>query len=120
VPSRAKNQSLIGDHDEASADARETAVVTPWRPTALALLIAAAQATGFHADPPSGFSSIQVDFGHLSGTNMEFPSVPSRRTAERELFAVINDIYDRLLKNSHDLDLDSHRILYENRWVLYE
>ena len=37
-----------------------------------------------------------------------------------DIFAELNRVYDFFLKQSKDLDQDSHKILYSNLWNLYD
>jgi hypothetical protein len=37
-----------------------------------------------------------------------------------DIFAELNRVYDLLVKQSKDLDEDSHKILYSNLWHLYD
>jgi hypothetical protein len=53
------------------------------------------------------------------GTSGTISRAISLEIRDIDLFRQINRIYDDLLNNQHDLDLDSKRALYTNLWDLY-
>ncbi len=99
-------------------------------------------ATGIHAEALSSFSKLATITAlslHLIVTqhqappavvkdvpdNVDVSSTPSssmvpRLASASEVMAQIHRVYDELLTSQVELGDDARRVLYENRWDLYE
>lgn len=67
------------------------------------------------------FNPIVVDSNYLKsfGTQATLSRCLSTEISYVDVFKQINRVYDDLLVNQVELDLDSKRVLYANLWDLY-
>ena len=68
--------------------------------------------------PVSRFDSEESSV-RLAGTDETLANPFTLQATEMELLLEMNRIYDNLLSNQVDLDIDSKRALYSNLWDLY-
>jgi hypothetical protein len=103
---------LLSEHRRAELEAYSTSGSAVGKTIALSLLLLFSQPTTW----PTAITGRRFAPGGTIGTGAE---VLSLRITEADLFLQINRIYDELLKNQIDLDLEAKRALYSNLWDLY-
>lgn len=102
----------ISDSTYLGLDARGTAGSTIVKSAILSLALILAQYPVSRSD--SGEGSVR-----LAGTEETLAGSFTLRATEMELLLEMNRIYDDLLSNQVDLDIDAKRALYSNLWDLY-
>jgi hypothetical protein len=102
----------ISDSTYLGFEARGTTGSTIMKSAALTLAIVLAQYPISRLD--SGESSIR-----LAGTEETLARPLMLQTTEMDLLLEMNRVYNDLLGNQVDLDIDSKRVLYSNLWDLY-
>lgn len=102
----------ISDSTYLGLEARGTTGSTVMKSAALTLAIVLAQYPVSRLD--AGESTVR-----LAGTE-ETLAVPfTLQTTEMDLLLEMNRVYNELLGNQVDLDIDSKRVLYSNLWDFY-
>jgi hypothetical protein len=103
---------LLSEYRKAELEAYSTAGTGVGKTIALSLLLLLSQPTTW----PAAITGRRFAPGGTIGTAAE---VLSLRITEADLFFQISRIYDDLLKNQIDLDIEAKRALLSNLWDLY-
>ena len=96
-------------------EVRSTYWMTPWQMSAVAALTLSLQAgadLGTSTELPSG-----VRVGEVSGT---YAVARYGAVSPADLFRLVDAIYDHLLQNPAELDVEASQVLYSQLWDLYE
>ena len=102
----------ISDSKNLELEARGTSGSTLIATAAISLALVLAQHD--YAKRDIGLNGLR--FSHTDGT-VSLPS--SLEISEMDIFRQISRVYDELLSNQIELDVESRQVLYKNLWDLY-
>jgi len=109
---------VVAEAASRELEAKGTYVGRPSYMSAIGMFILSSQVLGSLSPSTREPAATLVQVQSQSST---FSSVVISKTpSDLDLFRAIDSIYDELLTNMVELDADSHRALYEDRWSLYE
>jgi hypothetical protein len=109
---------VVAEAASRELEAKGAYVGRPSYMSALGMFILSSQVLGAL---PSSTIQPTASLVQIQTQSSTFSSIViSKAPSSLDLFRAIDKIYDELLNNTVELDADSHRVLYEDRWSLYE
>jgi len=106
------SDATILDAKNEEHEAVETTGSVWVRATTLSVALSLAQ----HFAPIGDLTSSDIRMVQTDGTMTQ---AISAEITELDIIRQINRVFDDLLRNQVDLDIESKRVLYVNRWALY-